>query len=118
MEYDPKNKFQVRLRNVSDTSLYLPRSLVLEAVDFECSAIGFVSAISKIENNLETSKKKAWDVSKEYESRVLRMLDKFEDLIATTNSDFGSTGLVKHSIRTKGHPPIRQRPNRTSRQAK
>ena len=117
------------ISNVSSQPVTLNKFQVLGTVQFCKEKSGFastkpqfasVNAISELEgydrscahaNDLQTDQLKA-DIFMAYEEPLKGLLMEFSDIFAPNNYEIGRTHLIKHSIDTQGHGPIRHRPYR------
>ena len=119
-EMETSNSFPIRVRNLSDKNILLPRKFIVGIVEFDCTVKGNVNSlrVEQAHQGPNESLEQPLIVDKKYEAVVRKILANYTDLIASSNAELGSTGLVKHHIDTQGHQPIRQRPYRSSRKDK
>ena len=59
---------------------------------------------------LEILKQISFDgICMENKKKLVKLLKNYTDIFATTNSNLGNTGVIKHVIDVQGQPPIKQR---------
>ena len=121
-EFLSENNFVVRLRNLTESPLKLPRKLSLGSVDFDCTVVAKVNVIEEFKRPPAQSDAKKdippLCVDTSFEPAVKNILNDFSDLIASSNLELGNTSLIQHHINTQGNQPIRQRPYRSARKDK
>ena len=58
------------------------------------------------------------DISEDHKEKTLALLELYADMIASSDSTLGQTGILRHSINTGNATPIRQQVRRMSPPAK
>lgn len=118
MESNTENKYFIELRNLTGMVKPLPRGLELGTIEYDFEEISQTGDAVEIRNvSAQQSNKTLEPINADpkYVPKVKEILKEFADLVASSNTELGQTGLIKHKIDTQGKPPIRQRPYRASR---
>ena len=78
----------------------------------ECKAVDAADWKPNLCNNLEEMLPS--DISKDHKEKTLALLELYADVIASSDSTLGRTGILRHSIDTGNATPIRQQVRRMS----
>ena len=128
-----KGVVPIRILNGQPMGVQVHRGTVIgfaEPAD-ECPAVGkrnIVGLVAEEELTVETSQgetinmpehmqelvdKCSKNLATDEKNRLIKTLQEFEHVFVGKDNQLGRTSLVKHTINTGDHPPIKQRPRRT-----
>ena len=118
-ETNAEGIYKILVKNVSNRPIILPRDLTLGSIGFSFNVIGKIDVTDSFtptpfESDV-TDRPQKLDVDAQFEQPLNALLNDFDDLFASKDSQLGSTGVIKHNIDTQSYGPIRLRPYRATR---
>lgn len=122
-ETSSTGEYQLIVKNTSTKAITLPRGKSLGTIEMSCQIIGKITTADTttddpskephIEDDIFIT-----DVEEKYKKPLQQLLYQFRDLFSSSDTQLGSTGVIKHTIDTQGKGPIRLRTYRMARRQK
>ena len=107
-----RGEIPVRLVNPSMGVIALEPKTTIGTVT-SITDVGTTSLVSENDSSIVTNIKLSNEyLSDKQQTELRKVLSKYSDVFAQSDSDLGRTDLLEHAIDTQGHAPIFQRPYR------